>query len=109
MSAMPTNRARNLVEGITPYQVFMLALCVWALLTLSASAFLPLDPSTKSMCGDTSVRSRPGRSEYRHRRRRPVVDDDDRRLWRQISDHRNAKLTMIQKQLEEMNTKLGRV
>jgi voltage-gated potassium channel len=49
MSAMPTNQARKLVEGITPYQVFMLALCVWALITLSASAFLPLDPSTKSI------------------------------------------------------------
>lgn len=40
---------RPSLSGATPYQLFMLALCVWALLSLSAATFVTLDPSTRSI------------------------------------------------------------
>lgn len=41
--------ARQLIADITPYQLFMLALCLWALMTLSAGTFFRLDPSTQTI------------------------------------------------------------
>jgi voltage-gated potassium channel len=42
---------------VTPYQFFMLALCLWALLTLGAGTFFKLDPETRAILvyADTAV------------------------------------------------------
>src|SRR5687768_10733814 len=44
-------------EAVGPYQFFMLALCVWALLTLAASTFLNLDDDVLQVLryADTAV------------------------------------------------------
>src|SRR5687767_11654679 len=53
MATAPTTEAKT----ITPYQFFMLALCIWALLVLGAGSFVPLDPATKTILdyADTPV------------------------------------------------------
>ena len=43
--------------GVTPYQLFMLALCAWGLLALSVGTFVPLDAPTLSILdyADTAI------------------------------------------------------
>jgi voltage-gated potassium channel len=42
-------------QDVTPYQFFMLALCLWALLTLGAGTFLPLDANTRAILSTADV------------------------------------------------------
>ena len=44
-------------RDVTPYQFFMLALCLWALLTLGAGAFFSLDPEIQTILlyADTAI------------------------------------------------------
>ena len=54
---MPATDTRKLSGEVGPYQLFMLALCFWALLTMSAGRFLHLDPATQTILdfADTAV------------------------------------------------------
>jgi len=51
------NRTHKSLAADTPYQMFVLSLCLWALGTLAASAFLPLDQDTETILiyADTAV------------------------------------------------------
>ena len=44
----PTDDAASAHTVDTPYQLFMLALCVWALAVLAAGSFAKWDESTRS-------------------------------------------------------------
>ena len=44
-----TGSEQKFTSTVTPYQVFMLSLCVWAMATLAAGALLPLDDETESI------------------------------------------------------------
>jgi voltage-gated potassium channel len=46
---MATAASRKLAADIGAYQMFMLALCLWALTALAASTFLHLDPATQTI------------------------------------------------------------
>jgi voltage-gated potassium channel len=48
---------RKPLADLTPYQLFMLMLCLWALATLAASAFIPMDDDTETILiyADTAV------------------------------------------------------
>ena len=52
-----TSATRKLVADVGPYQLFMLMLCLWALITLSAGTFLRLEPATQTILdyADTAV------------------------------------------------------
>lgn len=54
---MAAAKTRRLVGDVGPYQLFMLTLCIWALLTLSAGTFFRLDPATQTILdyADTAV------------------------------------------------------
>jgi len=41
--------AKNFTQDITPYEFFMLCLCLWALLALGANSALDLNPSTQQI------------------------------------------------------------
>jgi voltage-gated potassium channel len=45
MATFSTTHAKS----VTPYQFFMLALCIWALVILGAGSFVPLDPATRAI------------------------------------------------------------
>lgn len=53
---MATNAVGS-ARSVTPYQVFMLILCLWALLILGLASFLRLDPGTQTILdyADTAV------------------------------------------------------
>lgn len=46
---MVTAASRKLAADIGPYQMFMLALCLWALIALCAGTFFHLDPATQTI------------------------------------------------------------
>jgi voltage-gated potassium channel len=52
-----SHQRRSLNGAVTPYQLFMLSLCVWAIATLAAGVLLPLDPETETILvyADTAV------------------------------------------------------
>jgi voltage-gated potassium channel len=54
---MVAAKTSKLIGDVGPYQLFMLTLCVWALMTLSAGTFFPLDPATQTILdyADTAV------------------------------------------------------
>lgn len=49
MSVVESERIRGLGRDVTPYQMFMLTLCVWALAVLAAGTFLKLSESTRAI------------------------------------------------------------
>jgi voltage-gated potassium channel len=49
MAALRQQTLSRYAGDITPYQLFMLTLCAWALLVLAADAFLPLQESTREI------------------------------------------------------------
>jgi voltage-gated potassium channel len=44
-----TSQARHLIADVTPYQLFILTLCLWALTTLGLGSFLRLDSETQAI------------------------------------------------------------
>ena len=44
-----TGNDKNIQRDLTPYQFFMLCLCLWALLMLAAGSFFQLSPGTRQI------------------------------------------------------------
>jgi voltage-gated potassium channel len=45
----PATQVESARTGVSPYQLFMLALCLWGLLILGAGTFFPLDDATRTI------------------------------------------------------------